>query len=63
MKTTVITSQKGGSAETTLTALLVVAAERAGDGPAWIVDTDRQGSLTRWHEAADGVGLGDVQSS
>jgi chromosome partitioning protein len=50
MKTIVISSQKGGSAKTTLTALLSVAAELAGDGPACIIDTDQQGSLTRWHE-------------
>jgi chromosome partitioning protein len=50
MKTLVVTSQKGGSAKTTLTALLAVEAERAGDGPVWMIDTDKQGSLTRWHE-------------
>ena len=50
MKTIVVTSQKGGSAKTTLTALLAVEAERAGDGPVWLIDTDKQGSLTRWHE-------------
>jgi chromosome partitioning protein len=50
MKTIVIASQKGGSAKTTLTALLSVAVEQAGDGPAWIIDTDHQGSLSRWHE-------------
>jgi chromosome partitioning protein len=49
MKTIVIASQKGGSAKTTLTALLSVEAERAGDGPIWIIDTDAQGSLSRWH--------------
>ncbi len=50
MKTIVISSQKGGSAKSTLATLLSVEAERAGDGPAWIVDTDQQGTLTRWHE-------------
>lgn len=50
MKTIVIASQKGGSAKTTLTALLAVAVELAGDGPAWMIDTDQQGSLSRWHE-------------
>lgn len=50
MKIIVIASQKGGSAKTTLTALLSVEAELAGDGPAWIIDTDLQGSLARWHE-------------
>lgn len=50
MKTIVITSQKGGSAKSTLSAHLAVEAERAGDGPIWIVDTDKQGTLSRWHE-------------
>src|ERR1700733_2925269 len=50
MKTIVISSQKGGSAKSTLATLLSVEAERAGDGPAWIIDTDQQGTLTRWHE-------------
>jgi chromosome partitioning protein len=50
MKKIVISSQKGGSAKSTLAALLAVEAERSGDGPAWIVDTDKQGTLTRWHE-------------
>jgi chromosome partitioning protein len=27
-----------------------VEAERAGDGPIWVIDTDQQGSLARWHE-------------
>ncbi len=50
MKTIVISSQKGGSAKSTLATLLSVEAEKAGDGPAWIIDTDQQGTLTRWHE-------------
>jgi chromosome partitioning protein len=50
VKTIVVSSQKGGSAKSTLTALLSVEAERAGDGPVWIMDTDQQGTLTRWHE-------------
>ena len=33
-----------------LTAHLAVEAERGGDAPVWIIDTDRQGTLTRWHE-------------
>jgi chromosome partitioning protein len=27
-----------------------VEVERAGDGPAWIVDTDPQGTLSQWHD-------------
>jgi chromosome partitioning protein len=50
MKTIVVTSQKGGSSKSMLVAHLAVEAERAGDGPAWVIDTDRQGTLSRWHE-------------
>jgi chromosome partitioning protein len=50
MKTIVITSQKGGSGKTMLAAHLSVEAERRGDAPAWLIDTDRQATLTRWHE-------------
>jgi len=50
MKTIVITSQKGGSGKTMLAAHLAVEAERIGDGPVWLIDTDRQGTLSRWHE-------------
>lgn len=50
MKTIVVTSQKGGSGKTTLTAHLAVEVERAGDGPAWVIDTDKQATLSLWHE-------------
>jgi chromosome partitioning protein len=50
MKTILVTSQKGGSGKTMLAAHLAVEAERVGDAPAWIIDTDRQATLTRWHE-------------
>lgn len=50
MKTIVIASQKGGSGKTTLAAHLAVESERAGDGPAWLVDTDKQSTLSLWHE-------------
>lgn len=50
MKVIVVSSQKGGSAKSTLVALLSVEAERAGDGPVWVIDTDQQATLSRWHE-------------
>jgi len=45
----IVNSQKGGSGKTTLSAHLAVEAERIGDGPVHIIDTDPQGSLARWH--------------
>jgi chromosome partitioning protein len=53
MKTIVVTSQKGGSGKTTLCAHLAVEAERVGDCPAWLIDTDKQGTLSVWHERRD----------
>jgi chromosome partitioning protein len=50
MQTIVINSQKGGSGKTTLCAHLSVEAERAGDGPVFLIDTDPQGTLTTWHD-------------
>ena len=50
MKTIVITSQKGGSGKTTLAAHLAVEAEWAGDTPAWLIDTDKQATLSLWHD-------------
>lgn len=63
MKTILVTSQKGGSGKTMLAAHLAVEAERTGDAPAWIIDTDRQATLTRWHERrkADAPQRGDVR--
>jgi chromosome partitioning protein len=49
MQVIVINSQKGGSAKTMLAKHLSAAAERAGDGPVSLIDTDPQGSLTAWH--------------
>jgi chromosome partitioning protein len=49
MQIIVINSQKGGSAKTMLAKHLSVEAERAGDGPVFLIDTDPQGSLTAWH--------------
>jgi chromosome partitioning protein len=50
MQTIVINSQKGGSGKTTLCAHLSVQAERAGNGPVYLIDTDPQGTLSTWHE-------------
>ena len=50
MKIIVINSQQGGSGKTTLAAHLAVEAERAGDGPVYLIDTDPQGTLSTWHE-------------
>ena len=50
MKAVVINSQKGGSGKTTICAHLAVEAERAGDGPVFLIDTDPQGTLSTWHE-------------
>lgn len=48
MHTVVITSQKGGSGKTTITAHLAVAAELDGHGPAVVIDTDPQQTLATW---------------
>lgn len=48
MKVIVLASQKGGAGKTTLAAHLAVSAEAAGDGPAVLIDTDPQGSLSAW---------------
>lgn len=53
MKTVVITSQKGGSGKTTLTAHLAVAVELAGQGPVVIIDTDPQQTLGTWWETRE----------
>lgn len=53
MQTIVINSQKGGSGKTSLCAHLSVEAERAGDGPVYLIDTDPQGTLSTWHESRE----------
>ena len=66
MQTVVIGSQKGGSAKTTLAAHLAVEAERRGDGPAWLIDTDQQATLSTWHgrrEAENSAAGGDPARS
>ncbi len=53
-----LASQKGGSGKTTLAGHLAVQAERRGDGPVALVDTDPQASLADWwneREAASPV--------
>lgn len=50
MKTILITSQKGGSGKTTIAAHLAVEAQRGNDAPVWLIDTDKQGTLSLWHE-------------
>jgi chromosome partitioning protein len=47
----VLANQKGGVGKTTLAAHLAIAAETAGDGPAVLIDTDSQGSLSAWWNA------------
>ena len=48
MQTIVVAGQKGGGGKTTLVAHLAVAVERAGHGPAVVVDTDPQQTLATW---------------
>ena len=48
MKIIVLASQKGGAGKTTITAHLAVAAEKAGDNPCVLIDTDPQASLAAW---------------
>lgn len=69
MKTIIVNSQKGGSGKTTLCAHLAVQAERAGDGPVYLIDTDPQGTLSTWHEKREAeaprrveVPLQDIQN-
>ena len=54
MHVIVLASQKGGAGKTTLAAHLAVAAGAAGDGPAILIDTDPQGSLTQWWNSREG---------
>ena len=53
MKTLVWNSQKGGSGKTNLCAHIAVEAERAKDGPVYLIDTDPQGTLSTWHESRE----------
>lgn len=53
MRVIVLASQKGGAGKTTLAAHIAVALEAAGDGPAVMIDTDPQGSLSAWWNVRD----------
>lgn len=57
MKTIVIANQKGGSGKSTLTVHLAAAAERAGDGPALLSDTDPQGTAGDWFNQRKKAGI------
>jgi len=48
MRVLALASHKGGSGKTTLAGHLAVQAERAGFGPAVLIDIDPQGSLADW---------------
>ena len=48
MRIIALASQKGGSGKTTIAAHLAVQAGRVGQGPAVLVDTDPQESLSEW---------------
>lgn len=57
MKTIIIANQKGGSGKSTTTIHLAVAAEKAGDGPVVITDTDPQGSTGDWFNQRKRAGI------
>jgi chromosome partitioning protein len=61
MQTIVINSQKGGSGKTNLCVNLSVEAERTGDGPVFLIDTDPQGTLTTWHEKRESEAPGRIE--
>lgn len=48
MRTIVLANQKGGAGKTTMASALAVEAQRRGDGPVALVDTDPQGGLAAW---------------
>jgi len=51
MRIIAVASQKGGCGKTTIAAHLAVRAGMVGQGPAVLVDTDPQHSLTEWWQA------------
>ena len=54
MQVLTVISQKGGTGKTTLCGHLAVQAELAGNGPVALVDTDPQGSLSKWWNEREG---------
>ena len=57
MKTIIIANQKGGSGKSTVTVHLAAAAEKAGDGPIVISDTDPQGTAADWFNQRKKAGI------
>ena len=53
MQSIVLASRKGGAGKTTLTCHLAVEAERAGNGPIGIIDTDEMAGLAKWWDARE----------
>jgi chromosome partitioning protein len=49
MKVIVVANQKGGSGKSTATVHLATAAEKAGEGPVVVSDTDPQGTTADWY--------------
>jgi chromosome partitioning protein len=63
MRVLVVASQKGGSGKTTLSGHLAVQADRNGQGPVALIDTDPQGSLAQWWNERQDESPAFVQSS
>ena len=63
MQVLAFAAQKGGSGKTTLAANIAVEAERRGDGPVALIDTDRQGSLADWFQHREAAKPFLVQAS
>lgn len=61
MQVIVINSQKGGSGKTMLCKHLSVEAERSGDGPVFLIDTDPQATLTAWHTKREAETPGRIE--
>ena len=48
-----VSTKKGGSAKTTLTAHLAVEADLCDDGPVTMIDADPMAGLTAWYDARE----------